>query len=58
VTGGATLLRRWRDDGELRHATRRTLFAARAHLTTLLIAAATLAAGTILAVVALHVLTD
>ncbi|HEX4962557.1 MAG TPA: hypothetical protein VF173_17105 [Thermoanaerobaculia bacterium] len=58
VLGGATVLRSWRSDEELRQAALRTLATVRAHLATLLIAGATLAAGCILAIVALHVMTD
>lgn len=58
VTGCATLLRSWNDDGELRKAARQTLAAVRGHLATLLVAAATVTAGSILAIVAMHVLTD
>jgi hypothetical protein len=54
VIGGATLLRSWQSDGTLRQ----TVAAVRAHLATLLIAGATLAAGGILAVVAVHMITD
>jgi len=56
--GGATLLRSWRNDAELRQAARQTLGTVRSHLATLLIATAALAAGCILAVVALHAVTD
>ncbi|MBV9308112.1 MAG: hypothetical protein JOZ45_18345, partial [Acidobacteriaceae bacterium] len=45
-------------DPELRLAARHTRAALQPHLTTVLIAGATLSAGAILAVVALHVLTD
>ena len=58
VTGCATLLRSWRHDAELRQAARQTLAAIRPHLATLLVGAATLTAGVVLAIVALHVLTD
>ncbi len=58
VTGCATLLSRWRDDAELRQGARHTLTVLRAHFATLLIAVATLAASGVLAIVALHVLTD
>jgi hypothetical protein len=58
VTGCVTLLRSWSDDAELRQAARHTLAAIRAHLATLFVAAATLTAGGILVIVALHVLTD
>jgi ABC-type Fe3+ transport system permease subunit len=57
VIGGATLLRSWKNDAELRQAARQTLAMVRAHLATLLIALVTLAAGGILAVVALHAVT-
>ena len=45
-------------DAALREATRQGVAAIRAHFATLLTAAATVAAGAILAVVAVHVLTD
>ena len=58
ITGCGTLLRRWSDEVELRQATRQTLAAISAHLSALLVAGATLTAGGILAIVALHVLTN
>ncbi len=58
VIGCATVLRSWRKDAELRHAAFQTLAAIRAHLAALLIAGATLTAGCILAVVAMHMITD
>lgn len=58
VTGCAALFRRWSDDGELREAARRTATALRAHFATVMISGATAIAGGILAIVALHVLTD
>jgi hypothetical protein len=58
VIGGATVLGSWRTDAELRQAARETLAAVRAHLATLLIAGATLTAGGILAIVALHMTTE
>ncbi len=58
VTGCATLWRRWRNEIELRQAARDTLAALRAHLAAVMIAGATLTAGGVLAIVALHVLTD
>jgi hypothetical protein len=58
VTGCATLLRSWNAEVELRQAARQTLAALRAHLATVLIAGATLTAGGVLAIVALHLLTD
>jgi hypothetical protein len=58
VVGGATLLRRWRHDANLRQAAAATLAVVRSHLESLIIAGATLLAGGILAVVGLHVITD
>ena len=58
VIGCATLLHSWHDDGELRHAARQTLAAIRAHLPTLIVAAATVAAAGILAIVVGHMLMD
>ncbi len=56
--GLGTLVRSWNYEDELRRAAWQMLAAVRAHLATLLVAAATLAAGGILAIVALHMLTD
>jgi hypothetical protein len=58
VIGCATVLLGWRSDAGLRQAALQTLAAIRAHLATLLIAGATLTAGGILAIVAMHMLTD
>ena len=52
------LLESWNDDGALRQAAWQTLGAIRAHLATVLIAAATVAAGGVLAVVGLHMLAN
>jgi len=56
--GAATLLRQWSEDASLRDATVRTLVSIRAHFTTLLIAATTVASAGILGAIAVHVLTD
>jgi hypothetical protein len=56
--GGAILLRHWRADAELREAAGHAVLVLRAHLAAVLIAAATLLAGGILAIVALHMITD
>lgn len=56
--GCATVVRGWKSDAKLRQAAVETLAAVRAHLAALLIAGATLMAGGILAIVALHVITD
>jgi hypothetical protein len=58
ITGCATLVRRWSREVELRQAARHTFATLRLHLATLLVAGATLVAGTVLAIVGLHVLTD
>lgn len=58
VSGCATLLRQWSQDVELRQAVRQSHAAVRAHLSSLLIAGATLAAAGVLAIVALHVASD
>lgn len=58
VIGCATVLMNWRSDAGLRSATLETLAAVRQHLAPLLIATATLMAGGILAIVALHMITD
>ena len=56
VTGCVTLLRAWNSNAELRQAAQHTVTAVRTHLATFFVAAATLAAGIILAIVALHML--
>jgi len=58
VIGSATLVREWRRNRELREATLRAIGFIRSEASSLLIAGATLAAAAILAIVALHVLTD
>jgi len=58
VTGCAALLRIWHADADLRQAARQALAAVRAHLAMLLVAVATLISGCVLAIVALHSLTD
>lgn len=58
ISGCGILLRRWSRDKELRDAARQMLTTVRTHLATLLVAGASLAAGGILGIVALHVLTD
>jgi hypothetical protein len=54
VTGCATVFRSWNHDVGLRQTARSMLAAPRAHLPLLIVAAATLAAGGVLAVVAVH----
>lgn len=58
VVGCATVLRVWRSDAEFRRATRETFTTVRAHVATLVIAGATLMAGGILAIVAMHMITE
>ena len=58
VIGCVTLLRSWNEDAALRQAARQMLGDIRAHVATFCVAAATLTAGAVLAIVALHVLTD
>ena len=56
--GCAALARAWQWDAELRQAALEMLARARAYWAALLIAGATLTAGGILAIVALHLITD
>jgi hypothetical protein len=56
--GCASVLRGWRHDAELRRAVLQIWTAVRGHCAAVLIAAATLIAGSILAIVAVHVITD
>lgn len=58
VIGCVTVLRTWRTDAQLRQAALQTLATVRANLAALLIAGATVVAGGILAIVALHAITD
>ena len=58
TTGSVTLAREWRRNRDLRDATLQTCALMRSHAPSLLIASATAAAAGILAVVALHLLTD
>lgn len=58
ITGSITLVRNWLNNAALREAAQSALNAIRGHLAAFFVAAATLAAGGILAIVALHVLTD
>ena len=56
--GLATLLRAWGGDSEFRNGTLQAVALVRSHLSALAIAVATAAAGGILTIVALHLLTD
>ena len=57
VTGAATLARTWSAEPELRQVAQESFTAVSKHLAILCVAAATLTAGAILAVVALHLMT-
>jgi hypothetical protein len=56
--GCASVLRSWRNDAEFRRAARQIWTMVHGHCAALLIAAATLIAGSILAIVVVHVITD
>jgi hypothetical protein len=58
VSGCATLLYVWHHDAGFRQAAAQIITAVRAHLATLLVATATATAGGILAIVAVHALSD
>jgi hypothetical protein len=58
LTGGFTLFRTWRHDAQLRLAASQLVTILRTQLAALLVALSTLTAGGILAIVALHVITD
>ena len=58
VTGFGIVLHKWQCEPELRQAAGQTFATVIAHLETVLTALATLVAGGVLAIVALHLLTD
>ena len=58
LTGALTLVTAWKADAAVRQSARQLAGIARAHIATLTVAIATFTAGSILAIVALHVLTD
>ena len=58
VIGCAIVLRSWRRDAEFQRATLEVFTAVRAHVASLLIAGATLMAGVILAIVAMHMIAE
>jgi hypothetical protein len=58
VVGCSAIVRGWSRDAELRRAALATVAAIRAHMATLFIAGATVVAGGILAIVAVHMITD
>ena len=58
LVGCAMVLRSWRSDAELRRTTLEVFASVRAHVASLLIAGATLMAGGILTLVAMHMITE
>jgi hypothetical protein len=58
VIGFITLARNWRDDMELPQAALQTLAAIHADRTMLIVAATTLTAGAVLAIVVMHMLAN
>jgi di/tricarboxylate transporter len=58
ITGCALLPRAWQSNGELRRAARQTFAIVQTHIATLFVAVATVTAFGILAIVALHMMTD
>lgn len=58
VVGCIALIRSWRADSTLRQAAHQTVAALRAHLAAFFVACATASAFVILAIVAVHVITD
>lgn len=58
ITGFVTMFRRWAGDQEFRDAIREMAGMVRAQMSTLLVAGATLVAWSILAIVALHMITE
>lgn len=57
ISSCIVLLRTWHNNAELRHAARQTFSLVRAHLATLIVAAATVAAFGFLSIIALHMIT-
>lgn len=57
-TGAFTLFRSWKSDDQLRQDVRQAVDSVRSHIATAVVALATVTAGGILAIVALHVITD
>lgn len=58
IVGCIMLLRAWKSNAEVRQAARQTFAMVQAHIATLLVATATVTAFGILAIVALHMITD
>jgi len=58
VAGGSIVVRSWRNDAEFRRAALQIMMTARAHAASLLVVAATVMAGGILCIVAMHMVTE
>ena len=58
IVGCAIVLRSWQSDAEFRRATLEIFATARVHVSSLLIAGATMIAGGILVLVAMHMITE
>jgi hypothetical protein len=58
TTGCFAIIRHWKNNAELRQATRQSLTAIRSYSSTLFVAVATLTAAVVLVIVALHMITD
>ena len=58
LVGGVVLLGSWSRNAELRQATLQLLSTARAHVASLVIATTTMVAGGVLAIVAMHMITE
>jgi len=58
IVGSTIVLRNWRSDVEFRRATLEIFSTVRAHVASILIAGATLMAGGILVIVAMHMITE
>jgi cytochrome b561 len=58
VAGSAILWRGWHRNSEFRRATLEMIATARAHMAPMLVAGTTLMAGSILAIVAMHMITE
>jgi len=58
ISGCAFMLRSWKSNAELRQATRQSFQTVRVHFATVLVAGTTATALGILAIVALHMITD
>lgn len=58
TTGIVSLTHQWRNDSEMRQATRTLISIVRSHASALLVGGASLVSASILAIVAMHLMTD